>query len=575
MVGSPVPPVPPTPSNRPGLRGAFALLVLFGALCLLRAVAYPQRALTLSGDLVWVLALVALAPATLGMWARRLGLGALLFVALSEIQVLVGKLLMGAEPLLYDQAFLLRDFWVLLADLVTPAYLAIGVVSTVAGLGAAVVAGLAFVRAADGVRGGPRWLRIGLVAVAIGLVIAQPPRPGESQRGRVRWALPGLVINLQRSVAVAQALQRAVAASPYPALDGVVLARHPDVRFYIVESYGRLMFDDPLLGADWTQTVTEMGARLQATGWHAASGFSVAPVSGGRSWLADHSMWFGTRIRYAAELESLLSRVEQTPHLVRWFEQRGYLSVRVAPVDRARKGLTVNNDLGWTRNITHDTLQWPGAPVGWGQIPDQWTLGMLGELLADRGEQPLFLGYHMVGSHAPWDPPPPVVDDWRQLPEAFPSEAHQAELRGAERVWSRLARYRRNSRRLTTFGKLNAFKAQGYATSVAAQFALLERHLAGLPDNTLVVLMGDHQPPLVSGSSKGFDVPVHFLARDPALVAPLVDQGWQSGLVPAPGTPARIGHEGFYGTLVSSLHDCCGDGGPPPPDLRDGVVLTE
>jgi hypothetical protein len=74
---------------------------------------------------------------------------------------------------------------------------------------------------------------------------------------------------------------------------------------------------------------------------------------------------------------------------------------------------------------------------------------------------------------------------------------------------------------------------EGYAHSVVyaldAMAGFAERYL---DERTLLIVAGDHQAaPWVTGATDA-DVPVHVLARDPALLEPFLAWGFRSGLVP-------------------------------------------
>jgi hypothetical protein len=57
-------------------------------------------------------------------------------------------------------------------------------------------------------------------------------------------------------------------------------------------------------------------------------------------------------------------------------------------------------------------------------------------------------------------------------------------------------------------------------------------------DNTVLVLLGDHQPvPTVTGGSTSRDVPVTIVARDPKVLDRVADWGWTDGLKPAANAP--------------------------------------
>jgi len=53
------------------------------------------------------------------------------------------------------------------------------------------------------------------------------------------------------------------------------------------------------------------------------------------------------------------------------------------------------------------------------------------------------------------------------------------------------------------------------------------------PRETVYILVGDHQPTAnISGEGSSWDVPVHIVARDPALLKRFTELGFHAGLNP-------------------------------------------
>jgi hypothetical protein len=73
------------------------------------------------------------------------------------------------------------------------------------------------------------------------------------------------------------------------------------------------------------------------------------------------------------------------------------------------------------------------------------------------------------------------------------------------------------------------------------------------PDGTLVIILGDHQPPaFVSGDTQSHTVPIHILAKDPDLLAPFIAQGYTSGAFPAQQAPFPV-MENFLATFLDGF----------------------
>jgi hypothetical protein len=95
--------------------------------------------------------------------------------------------------------------------------------------------------------------------------------------------------------------------------------------------------------------------------------------------------------------------------------------------------------------------------------------------------------------------------------------------------------------------------AGAYGDALLYDLEVLRRYLADrVKDDTLVIILGDHQPPGgVTGNSNGHGVPLHVMSRRRSLVEPFVARGYANGLRPS-GVAPRQGLETF---LFSFLRD--------------------
>lgn len=509
-----------------------ALAVLNVGLLLPRSVSgelAPWLALGLCGDLMIIAGLLA--------WVRRPALAAAVWTLLLvyELDRFVGHWLMGQDPLLFDQVLLLRHLVVLARDLM-------GVWGVLALVGVVVVVVLLGLGAWGLFRVGQRasGLRWALFASPLVLLLEMPagPWPG-------RFVTPDLVFDLAHSVRVYRGLQEQLGAL-HPELEGLQLRAQPDVEVHIVESYGRMM-DSEELREGWVQALVGLEARLGQAGWTTMSAFSTSPVSGGRSWIADASLLLGLQLQHQSEYERVIEQVEGLPHMPGWFAERGYSTVVMRPKDRVRPGVGLRNDFGWQHTVFFEDLDYSGAAWGWGVVPDQYSLGWLREELWSQLPGPRLLFFHMVGSHAPWNDVPPVLEQWRDFDDGS-AEAPEDEELSLKRVSRRYKREKRT--RAGAIGKL-ALRGEDFRAAVLTDLEVLTRDLEMPRQRPAVVLiLGDHQPPLLS-RSQDFDVVVHVLATDPSLIEGFAEQGFQPGLVPS-GEPV-VPLEGLYPLLVTSL----------------------
>ncbi len=529
----------------------------------------------------------------LAWWSRRwprarawraLWITWLVALVVFRLDYMIFFLLMRQEPLLYDQLYMLRHAWVLIGDLWS-----VWMLLALVGVGLGVV-GLVYAT---------RWtlsrvfteldampeatVRRRLIAIvgaaAAGFALQStlwgwsPERPVQRI---VRFDTARLATNVARSLRLYRSIRSGLRESPYLAYAEIELTRKPDVRLMLVESYGAIVAEHAELAPWWRARMSELESRLEARGWFMASAYALAPVSGGRSWLAEASIVTGVRVRYEAEFHQVLDRVDEVPNLVSFFAAQGYHTVSLAPADRARAGVPEVNYYGYDQRIDFDDLDFRGQAWGWGIVPDDYSVNMAQHELIDHAAGPLFLDAHLVTSHAPWlRVPSGLHEDWREwrrsdAPPLEPDadrEAHQALMTGMRRF------KRQDDSKYLYEGEIDELKLSLFRNAIDYEWKVLSQLLEGLEGDSFVVVMGDHQPPLVTPETANFAVPVHVFARDPALLSELRELGFVGGLVLEPAAAPIVSHQGLLSLFVRNFAACCSDIDTDqlPPLLPEGV----
>ncbi len=560
----------------------FALNVLFVAPGIGKEVVdRPSALLAPSGDLLLLVAVVVLSARWRhGVWLKRVAIttGIVLWIYLWD--ELVARSILYQSPPLYDQAFLLRHLAVLISDLWSWK-VGLAILGIIVVLVLLVLLARALLRASvTGIRALPvrsQLIAAGLLSGLLGLGSALDSSRKTPRRERlVHWTAPALNTNAVASIRMYRALQRGISESPYGAYaQQVPLRRKPDIHLLLVESYGRLLITDPDAGPAWKEQVEGLEGRLRNKGWDMVSAFSRAPISGGRSWLAEGTLLTGIYVRFEAVFQHLVADISKTPNLVAYLDSQGYETVLLAPKVRPRPGVESVNRYNYDQQIAALDLEYTGPRFGWGVIPDQYSLGFAQEHVLSKIEGPAFLNFHMVSSHAPWQMIPEFQDDWRSLNEIESSpEAEDQDpiATPGEEFLARMRRYQRRKPKYMWMGDADALKIDAYAASIRYDLELLTRHVETLERDTIVIIMGDHQPPLLSREDQTFDVPIHILARDPALLDEFRDQGFVDGLVINLGRDAAVAHEGVFSMMVRALGRCCAEPGTPlVPYLPEGA----
>lgn len=480
-------------------------------------------------------------------------------------------LITRSEPLLYDQIFMLRHLAVLIGDLWSPS-VAIALVVVLAGSAALLWTARALVRGMEPLFVPPNRRKLAVVAGCawtLVLVLSAFPTGSSGQRA-IHWLTRDVARNIAESTRIYADIERGIRESPYRGYDKIELRRSPNVSFLFVESYGRIVSDGDDLRPRWTARLQEMETRLHGDGWHMVSAFSTAPVSGGRSWLAVTSVLTGTHVQYEGVFRHMLDRMDQIPSLLKFVKHHGYDTVALEPSDRVRPGVEEVNYHGFAKILRFDDIHYRGPKAGWGLVPDQYSLGFAEDHVFRASTTPRFFQFHMVTSHMPWIDVPEYVVDWRSLNDA---KGTPIDFPQYSELTQRLSRYgREQSRRWVLYGGLPDGYRGRYLDAIEYDLRVIEEHLARSTTEDLVIVMGDHQPPVIAPEKANFDVPVHVFARDSNLLAEFRERGFTEGLVLGRAERPALEHGGFFSLIVRTLVRCCGAGAVPP-YFRMGVPM--
>jgi hypothetical protein len=262
--------------------------------------------------------------------------------------------------------------------------------------------------------------------------------------------------------------------------------------------------------------------------------------------------------------------------LVRFLRRQGYNTVLLAPGDSARLGVPVVNYYGYSQALRAEQLHYTGPGFGWGTIPDQYSLAYARDHYLRGLPEASLVVFNLVSSHAPWRRVPQLVNDGRSV-EAYRRQVRQPPRSGgsapgaASAIVSALESYSRTRPRWN--GPMTAHLPAAYLRSVVYDLELIRRYLREQSGDTLVVVMGDHQPPLITAPEADFDVPIHVFARDPALLQELLARGFSASLHPRPRHPTVVRHEALFSLLVRTLVRSCAPGVPMPALWPRGVRL--
>jgi hypothetical protein len=353
--------------------------------------------------------------------------------------------------------------------------------------------------------------------------------------------------------------RQAAADSTYVAYRQLDWENPPSLYLVVLESYGSFL-SDGTLSQPYDRLMEQVHDSLYATGWHAVTARSRAPVFGGLSWLSVATLLMGTPVDHQPTFEAFRSSLPRYPHLVWFLQRQGYRTGLLQPPVRARPGIHVLNPYRFDTTFYLQDLGYEGPAYGWGIVPDQYSLAVAHDQFVRSGEAPFFLLFETVTTHGPWDrSPPPILanpQDFNRTDGPAPEAAASASS------FDRATPPEPHSQS----GRI--FRLLRYDWRVLTEYLRTQA-----PTNSLVVVVGDHQPYVAQDTS--FATPIHVLSRDEALVRRFDPFGFSSGLQ-STAAAAPLHHAGLYSLLVRVLtaHDYAQKGGtvgPLPPYRPEGA----
>ena len=318
-----------------------------------------------------------------------------------------------------------------------------------------------------------------------------------------------------------RAFEAACATDPLNEADaGSLLAglRGKDVVVAFVESYGRDSIEYPGYAATMGATLDNASRRLTAAGFDARSGYLTSPVSGGGSWLAHTTflsgLWTDNERRYATLTSSERGTVVDA------FHREGWRTVAVMPGNTEDWPEAEFYD--FDQVLDHRSLGYRGPDLGWASTPDQYSLAVFQQAEHGApGRGPLFAEIALVSSHAPW----PIIPDVIAWDRVGDGSVYHSMTTGEPRdaIWAK-----GNDAVRTAYRRSLEY-------SISSLISWMETYGS---EDTVLIMVGDHQPaPFLTGPDAGRDVPITIISGDQAVLDPITDWGWSSGIRPESAAP--------------------------------------
>jgi hypothetical protein len=295
--------------------------------------------------------------------------------------------------------------------------------------------------------------------------------------------------------------------------------RGKDVIFAFVESYGRVAVQDSSFSPGVDKVLRSGTRRLRADGYSTRSAFLTSPTFGAISWLAHSTfqtgLWADSQQRY----DSLVASNRMT--LSTTFKRAGWRVVGDVPAN-THDWPQASSFYHYDKLYDSRNVGYRGPRFGYPTMPDQYTLSALHRLeLAKAHRKPVMAEVDLVSSHAPWSRTPRPIP-WSKVGDGSAYDGMPQTLPSEGDIWPSPTRVK-----------------AAYGNSIEYSVGSLISYVQHYGNkNTVLVLMGDHQPAtIVTGPNASHDVPITVVAKDPAVMRRISGWGWQSGMLPSPNAP--------------------------------------
>lgn len=283
------------------------------------------------------------------------------------------------------------------------------------------------------------------------------------------------------------------------------------VYLFLIESYGQTVLDEPVYRSQVEPAYAQIESELAPLGFHMASAILESPTYGGGSWLAHATL--GTGVFTNNQFRFRTVRESSPFTLASAFHDAGYTTVLAQPAT------TRPWPEGDFYHFDHKYYSWNfdyrGPRFSWALMPDQYVVEFINrkELLLTHRRR--FVQFALVSSHAPWNVQPPLIEDEAMIRNGRIYDQRPAVTFPTD--WSNMSH-----------------AGQAYVRAVNYDLDVLRRFIKKrTPGDTLIVILGDHQPNGdITSHSAAHGVPIHILSRNSAFIDVFLSRGYVRGMKP-------------------------------------------
>ncbi len=384
-----------------------------------------------------------------------------------------------------------------------------------------------------------KWFIAGLLSIGIpSFLISVKRKTYDKYHNHVNISIiRHLYINIVKTITLKKSLCKLQQDYPYDYTAHIKLIDKPNIIIVFLESYGSYALTNEVYGKRLKNKLKILTKKLSDSAWNSVSSLSKAPVSGGGSWLSHSSVIFGTKISDDAAHELIFTFSDFVSKLIslpKFLQSNTYVTRLANTLSHEKNEVNwvkLKNTYPFEEIALIDSFNYSGKKISLGgrfALPDQYALNFSYNSL--KNKFPFFLMLNTTNSHYNFISPIKALDSWQD--------------------------YNTQDFALTDGLKKNNLK--NYFTAINYQFDYIEKFLLRKDlHNTIIILIGDHQPPVITPANVDKFTPIHIFSKNKVFTDTFESLGYYQGLVPQDKITTR--HESFFSKFLFALNKAYGE----------------
>ncbi|WP_159439080.1 MULTISPECIES: sulfatase-like hydrolase/transferase [unclassified Flavobacterium] len=290
------------------------------------------------------------------------------------------------------------------------------------------------------------------------------------------------------------------------------LKQSPNIYFIALESYGAILYENEAYTQPYTQLLETIHQKIQSDQWHATSFLSNSPVSGGGSWMAFFSVLKGIQIKTDSLYRKLVQLRDQYPvqsifTVLRKFQYNTFLVSGIGGFENLKVPWKEFLEFADVQDVvTHKDLNYTGPSFIFESAPDQYFLNRSIQIMKEKNQgKPLAFFVETLNSHYDFYTPTVLLDQWEDCNTTS------------------LEHYK------PTDPKNN--NKDNYFEAIKYQLKTIENLILNESQDTIFVIFGDHQPPMITTDQNSFKTPVHIISKNKDFIALWHQKNFSNNLI--------------------------------------------